>query len=107
GIVETESFGLLARKFHLFSLLNVGHVSAKNVFKPANGLNTPLAGRRQHRFKHIVISKIRRAKILNCGIRKVFGIIRGEAAAMKIGVIFLFAMIGKRLTRYLAAFNSA
>src|SRR5581483_108797 len=92
---------------HFLQLADVGDIRPVYVFKPADGFNTAFFCCRKHGFQNVEIAVIGSARVLQNRVFVVLRVRSGEVSAVKIGVIFLLAVIWQRLSWHLAACYAA
>src|ERR1700736_1229162 len=95
GVIETERRRVLAGQLFLLQLFDVREIGAKDIFIPTDSLQSTLFRGRQDGFQYIVLTELRRAKILEDSVLVILRMNRGIASAVEsIRVIFLLTVVG-------------
>src|ERR1019366_4314785 len=107
-VIEAQGGGVAAIEVLLLRLLNLRHGASPDILEPADGLHAAFARRGQNGFEHVVVAEIGRAKVLKNGVLVVLGMDLGVTATLeRVGIVFLFAVIGQGLSGNLPAGDSA
>src|SRR5579863_7413377 len=98
-IVDAKRLGIPPVQVSLLNLLDVRQVGAKHVLKPADDLHPALLCSWEHFGQNIEVAVIGRASVFENRVLVVLLLFSDTATTVKIEIVLLLAVIGKRLAR--------
>src|SRR5690242_17161272 len=107
GVMETQSARFLARERDLLQSVNALQVTAKNVFVPTESFHAAGLGFRNDASENVEARMVRSSDVLQRSVCVVLLVSASEVPAVKLGVVFLFAMVRQRPAGNLAAGNAS